>query len=96
MENEILKLYERGSEVLYAKLILDALSKIKSLPESREEYPDLLLLKMAEAYLGIYRRDQQKKMLEISKVFRRAGHKVHRILVKKKKIKKNRKFLNIV
>ncbi len=96
MEKEIIELYKKDTELLYSRLILLALNKIKNLPEKREEYPDLIYLAISEKFLGLFRRDQNKDNLKISIILRRAAHKVHRILFKANKIKKSRKFLNII
>ncbi|MCZ2224482.1 MAG: hypothetical protein LC122_12735 [Chitinophagales bacterium] len=95
-EKYFLGIYRKNKQILYKSLILYSFKKLTKQLKSREDFPDLELLKYSENFLGLYRREQVKDYLEISIIFRKAAHKMHRYLVKNKKVEKHRKFLNLV
>jgi hypothetical protein len=58
--------------------------------------PELELLGYYNKFLVLYRRDNNQVFLEIAKLFRRAAHKTYRVMLKRKIIDINHKFLNLV
>jgi hypothetical protein len=56
--------------------------------------PELDFLRLSENFLFLYRRESEDIYLDLSRVFRKAAHKIYRILLKKNLTSKNIKFLN--
>ena len=54
------------------------------------------LMEYYDMFLKLYRREGEAIYLELAKQFRRAGHKIYRIILKKGLTERNNKFLNIV
>jgi hypothetical protein len=58
--------------------------------------PEVEFLERAEKFLHFYRQDNQDIYLNISRIFRKAAHKIYRLCLKNGTIKRNNKFLNLV
>jgi hypothetical protein len=52
-------------------------------PEFHHLMPDKELLNLSDKFLILYRTEGEDYHLQISKVIRRAAHKIHRLLLKK-------------
>lgn len=87
-----------GEQRFYRDLLHYAVTKIISI--NKGEYkgtsPELEFLDYSERFLFLYRRESEDTYLELSKVFRKAGHKMYRIMLKKGMTPRNAKFLNLV
>lgn len=85
-----------GEEKFYKFLITYALNRIVE-PTVKSNYnPALELMDYYDMFLKLYRREGDEIYLELARQFRRAGHKIYRVIKKKGLIEKNNKFLNIV
>jgi hypothetical protein len=58
--------------------------------------PDLEFLAYYEKFLVLYRREGEGIYLEIAALFRKAAHRIYRVMLKKNMTPPNRKFLNLV
>lgn len=58
--------------------------------------PDLELLEYYEKFLVLYRREGEETYLEIATLFRKAAHRIYRIMLKKNMTVPNAKFLHLV
>jgi len=58
--------------------------------------PEMELMDYYEKFLFLYRKEGEEAYLEVAKLFRKAGHEVYRIMIKKNITKKNDRFLNVV
>lgn len=58
--------------------------------------PELELMLYYEKFLALYRREGNDIYLHISSSFRKAAHKIYRVMLKKEITNRNVKFLNIV
>jgi hypothetical protein len=58
--------------------------------------PHIELLDYYEQLIILYRREGEEIYLKVAKTFRKAAHKVYRIMLKKKMSPVNSKFLNVV
>ena len=90
---------EGGENKLYKDLIVQSVKRIIKLiedPESTTSTPDRHLISLSESFLSSYRKGEDDSYLHMSKIIRRAAHKVHRLLLKKHLVKKDDKFLNLV
>jgi hypothetical protein len=88
-----------GESKLYKNLLSQAVKKIVLLTDRDSNYkiyPDKDLLSMSNKFLNQYRINGDDCYLKISKIFRRAAHKIYRVLLKRHLTKKNDKFLNLV
>ena len=88
------KYLSKGPEQFYNSIIYHSLS---GLSEDNKEYnPAIELLDYYEVFLKLYRREGNQVNLDLSILFRKASHKVYRVLLKKKLIETNLRFLNVV
>lgn len=93
-----------GNEKFYKFLLNYAINKIVANEEMQKENPkseagtspELELLDYHDRFLLLYRRENELVYLEIAKLFRKAAHKIYRIMLKKNMVEKNGKFLNMV
>lgn len=87
-----------GEQKFYKFLLCDAINKLIKIRDG--EYkgysPELEFLESAEKFLILYRRDDKEAYLSISKSFRKAAHKIYRMMLKKQMTPRNAKFLNLV
>lgn len=96
--DHISKYHAIGEQRFYRNLLCYAINKLIKIRD--EEYPgtspELEFLEHSERFLFLYRREADPTYLEISKLFRKAAHKIYRMMLKKGMTNKNLKFLNIV
>lgn len=87
-----------GEDKFYRSLLVYALNKLTLL--EKESYkglsPDLELLEYHDKFMSLYRKEGEDVYLDLAKVFRKAGHKIYRVLLKKDLTSLNNKFLNLV
>lgn len=102
MDNDIMlslvkEFLTNGESKLYNNLLSQSVKQIILLiNEGRKTYPDKTLLAMSNKFLNQYRASGDDSYLKISKILRRAAHKIYRVLLKKKLVGKNNDFLNLV
>ena len=82
-----------GRDKFYRFLISHSLEKIVDGNKSR---PDLDLMEYYDKFLKLYRREGDVIYLDLAKEFRRAAHKIHRVMFKSDLIEKSAKFLTLV
>jgi hypothetical protein len=58
--------------------------------------PDLEFLEYYDKFMILYRREGDPNYLEVARIFRRAAHKIYRLMLKKQMTSHNAKFLNLV
>ncbi len=58
--------------------------------------PELHFLESYNQFIILYRREGEEVYLALARVFRRAAHKIYRLMLKKNMTEKNTKFLNLV
>lgn len=88
-----------GEQKFYKFLLCYAINKLIKIRDG--EYkgsctPELEFLDYSEKFLVLHRRDDQQVYLAMSRTFRKAAHKIYRIMLKKKMTPRNAKFLNLV
>ena len=84
-----------GDEKFYDFLINYALNRVAN-GEIKQPNPATELLSYGEKFLKIYRIENDDTCLNLSRVCRRAAHKIYRFMLNKKMVKQNSKFLNLV
>jgi len=86
-----------GDEKFYKYLLILSINKLLLVAKgSYKNYPNLELLDWYNQSIILYRREGKEVYLQISRVFRRAAHKIYRIMLKKHMSEVDFKFLNLV
>jgi len=91
------KYHAIGQEKFYKSLLCGAISgltKIKN-GDFKGISPEIEFLSCSDKFLFLYRRESDVKYLELSRIYRRAAHKIYRLMLKKGMTKRNDKFLNL-
>ncbi len=101
-KNFVPKYLATGEQKFYRFLLLYALNKLIFLEKGafkdsfKGKSPELEFLDYYDQFIILYRREGEEVYLDLARVFRRAGHKVYRVMLKKKMTDRNLKFLNLV
>jgi len=100
MREDVYKLFiskykSMGEDRFYRFLLSYAMDKIANF-EKKDISPEVELIGYYEKFLQLYRREGEIDYLELAKIFRKAGNKIYRVLLKTNSINKNNKFLNVV
>lgn len=88
-----------GEQKFYRFLLCYAINKLIKIRDGEYKEassPELEFLDYAERFLILYRRDDQDSYIGMSRTFRKAAHKIYRIMLKKQMTERNAKFLNLV
>jgi hypothetical protein len=87
-----------GKQRFYRSLLTYGLSKMILMQgeKFRGIAPDVELLEYHDIFLFLYRREGDQAFLDMSKIFRKAAHKLHRVMLKKEMTYRNPVFLNLV
>ena|SRR5271170_2786168 len=82
----------------YRFLLFYALNKMVLIEQGflKEGSPDVAFLDCYDQFIILYRREGEEHYLEIARAFRRAAHKIYRVLLKKNLTTYNPRFLNLV
>jgi hypothetical protein len=87
-----------GESKFYRFLLLYALNKLIFIEKGsfKGVSPETEFLDYYDQFIILYRREGEEVYLDLARVFRRAAHKIYRIMLKKKMTEKNPRFLNLV
>lgn len=87
-----------GEQKFYRFLLVYALNKLVIIDKGdyKGVSPELEFLTYHSKFLIIYRREGDDNCLQVASLFRKAAHKIYRIMLKKKMTTINNKFLNLV
>lgn len=99
LKKEFAPKYLAGGKLkFYRFLLLYALNKLICIEKQTYKgvSPELEFMECYNQSITLYRREGESIYLDLSCVFRKAGHKIYRTMLKKKMIEKNSKFLNLV
>jgi hypothetical protein len=99
LKNEFIPKYlAAGERKFYRFLLVFALNKLVLIEKGtfKGATPDLQFLDCYEQFIILYRREGEEVYLELARLFRRAAHKIYRIMLKKKMTAPNSKFLQSV
>jgi hypothetical protein len=96
--NFVPKYLATGEQKFYRFLLLYALNKLIYIEKDSFKgiSPELEFLDYYDQFIMLYRREGEDVYLELARVFRRAAHKVYRVMLKKSMTERNAKFLNLV
>ncbi len=98
-QNSLISKYRAiGKHNFYHFLLANSISKL--VYYKNDNYtgtpPALELLEQSQYLLMMYRRSCEEDLIEMSKIFRRAAHKIYLVMLKKDLMIKSDKFLNLV
>jgi hypothetical protein len=87
-----------GEPKFYRFLLFYALNKLITIEKGsyKGTSPELELLDYYDQFIILYRREGEEIYLDIARIFRRAAHKIYRVMLKKNMTTYNLKFLNLV
>lgn len=87
-----------GESKFYRFLLLYALNKLIFIEKGsfKGVSPEIEFLDYYDQFIILYRREGEEIYLDLGRVFRRAAHKIYRVMLKKKMTEKNPRFLNLV
>lgn len=88
------KYHSVGEQKFYKYLLSDAVNKLIKIKDGdyKGTSPEIELLNYSERFLQLYRREGSSPYLELSRLFRKAAHKIYRIGLKANMWNKNNKF----
>jgi hypothetical protein len=99
LKKNFLPKYKADGELNFYKFLLSyAVQRLVAIEKKEYEGspPNLEFLDYYNQFIILYRREGEEIYLEIAKVFRKAAHKIYRVMLKKKMTPRNDKFLNLV
>lgn len=87
-----------GEIKFYRFLLFCALNKLIAIKNLsfKGESPNLEFLTLYNNSLILYRREGDDVYLQLARLFRKAGHRIYRIMLKKGMTNQDNRFLNIV
>ena len=87
-----------GESKFYSFLLIYATNKLMLIDKGTYKgcYPDLEFLDYYDKFIILYRREGDLNYIEIAKIFRKAAHKIYRLMLKKQMTPHNARFLNLV
>jgi hypothetical protein len=99
LKKEFIPKYLAIGDVKFYKFLLTyAVNKMIALEKGDYKgiSPEIELLSYCDQFLVLYRKEGEEVHFNLAKVFRKAGHKIYRILLKKELTVKNDKFLTLI
>lgn len=99
LKNKFIPKYlEAGEPRFYRFLLFYASNKLFYIEKGtyKGASPEIDLMSYYDQFIILYRREGEDIYLDLARVFRRAAHKVYRVMLKKKMTEKNSRFLNLV
>lgn len=87
-----------GEEGFYKFLLVKAITKMAAIESGSYKgiSPELEFLNYSDRFIILYRREGESKFLNLSRIFRKAAHRIYRVMLKKSMTAHNPKFLNAV
>jgi hypothetical protein len=97
-DKEITARYQQqGNDRFYRSLLASAIDKLANGKANVDiTSPEIELINQAAHFLSLYRKTGLDVYLDMSRCFRKAGHKIYRLMLKKSLIHRNPKFLQLV
>jgi hypothetical protein len=99
LKSTIVPLYVAEGECkFYRTLIVSALNRLVLIEQGNftGTSPETEFMNSYDKLIILYRKEGNTVYLDLAKLFRKAAHKIYSIMLKKKMIPINRKFLNLV
>ena len=99
LKTEFISKYKHdGESKFYRFLLTYALNKLVLIENEtyRGIFPNIEFLEYSDRLIFLYRKEGDEACLHVSKLLRKAAHKIYRIMLKKNMTDINHKFLNLV
>lgn len=98
LKKEFVSKYAAGDEPKFYRFLLFYATNKLRLGQTVELKisPEIELLEYHHQFLVLYRREGDEVYLRMSRMFRKAAHKVYRVMLKHQLTSYNSKFLNVV
>jgi hypothetical protein len=82
----------------YRFLLFKALSKMVIIEQGflKGVSPDVAFLDYHDQFIILYRREGEEHYLDMARAFRKAAHKIYRVMRRKNMVSHNPRFLNLV
>ena len=92
------KYIKDGEEKFYKFLMLYAINKLMAINDGKYKgiSPELEFMDYYDRLIILYRREGESVYFDLARLFRKAAHKIYRIMLKKDMTPRNAKFLNLV
>lgn len=92
------KYIEEGEPKFYRHLLFQALKQMVLIQQGFDKgvTPDVAFLDCYDQFIILYRREGEEHYLNMARAFRKAAHKIYRLMLKKKMTARNPRFLNLV
>jgi len=92
------KYLESGDVKFYHFLLFYAVNKMVLIEQGFAKCltPDIAFLECHDQFIILYRREGEEYYLHMARAFRKAAHKLYRVMLKKKLATYNPRFLNLV
>lgn len=87
-----------GPHKFFNFILVQALNKLVMMEKGTYKgiNPDLEFLEYHDKLIILYRREGDENLLEAARLFRKAAHRIYRVMLKKNLTPYNGKFLNLV
>lgn len=87
-----------GEQRFYRHLLALATNQMMNIEKGlyKGTSPELLLLGCYEQFIILYRREGEDIYLDLARTFRRAAHKIYRVMLKRNMTQRSSRFLNLV
>lgn len=100
LKKEFVHKYQAAGEPnkFYRHLLFCAIQKMVLIEQGflKGVSPEIAFLDCHDQFIILYRREGEEHYLNIARTFRRAAHKIYRVLLKKNLTTYNPRFLNLV
>lgn len=99
LKREFVPKYLAAGELkFYRFLLFYALNKMVYIEKGvyKGKSPEIDFLDYYDQFIILYRREGEEVYLDLARVFRRAAHKIYRVMLKKNLTERNPRFLNLV
>jgi len=87
-----------GEQEFYKFLLVFAMTRLVAIEKGdyKGSTPDLEFLQYYEGFIILYRREGDENYINAARLFRKAAHKINRLMLKKNMTVKSPKFLTLV
>ena len=87
-----------GERKFYRNLLVYATSQLMNVEKGlyKGASPETVFLGCCDQFIILYRREGEEIYLDLARAFRRAAHKIYRVMLKKSMTQRSSRFLNLV
>jgi hypothetical protein len=87
-----------GERKFYRNLLVYATNQMMNMEKGLHKgtSPEMVLLGCYDQFIILYRREGEAIYLDLARAFRKAAHKIYRVMLKKNMTQRSSRFLNLV